>query len=80
MNANRYNNMIPLVSRLPQITELLTDICTGFLMILLFGPFFYAIMYIVSGVKSSTGDLLIAIFPNFLTLFKDLHLATMSPG
>lgn len=79
MNANRYNNMIPLVSRLPQITELLTDICTGFLMILLFGPFFYAIMYTVSGVKSSTGDLLIAIFPNFLTLFKDLHLATMSP-
>lgn len=60
-----------------QLPDLITDLCTGILMIFLFGPFFYAVKY--GFTQGTYYECLIMIFPNFLALFKDLSLATVSP-
>ena len=59
-----------------QFLDLLTDVCSGILMIFLFGPFFYAAHL---GWNASIGQLLFGIFPSFFGLFNDLSLAKIGP-
>ena len=60
-----------------ELGELVTDMCSGILMIFLFGPFFYALKYTFMG--ATYKEFLLSIFPRFFFLFKDLSLATVTP-
>lgn len=56
------------------------DICTGLLMLFLFGPLFYAFKYdLASSSHTTFGALVLGIFPAFVHLFEDLRLSTVTP-
>lgn len=76
MNTNKSINKVPILGGL-QFYEAIVDLCTGILMIFLFGPLFYGLEYIITG--GSTEEILVMIFQNFLRLFKDLRLDTIAP-
>lgn len=58
----------------------IVDICTGVLMLFLFGPLFYALRYDLGSSRHATfSGLVLGIFPAFVHLFKDQSLATITP-
>src|SRR5260370_38595626 len=59
-----------------QFLEVLTDLCSGLLMIFLFGPIFYSAHY---GLQGSSRDLLFKIFPDFFRLFTGQSLTNLGP-
>lgn len=65
---------VPMLEKLPQLTEVVVDTGIGTLIIFLFGPYLYVASRIAR--QGLDGELLISIFPDFWSLFKTIGLGT----
>lgn len=62
------------------IAEAIVDLCSGALMLFLFGPFVYALKYFLPGANPpSYQALLVGIFPSFAQIFSGASLSSATP-
>lgn len=76
MSSNDEKSYASLITSF-QFVDFITDLCTGVLMISLFGPLFYAAHYGFS--QGTLRQLLFRIFPDFFLSFNGLSMASIGP-